>query len=53
MMPRNTGTMPKHPLVDLRLRNGSIHRGQKPSNWRWKTWGWDSPFDIVTYQEAR
>src|SRR3546814_4348058 len=49
---RNTGTPPRHASVDIRLRNGSVHRGINPKDWRWKPWrdGYESDFDITSWR---
>src|SRR3546814_8902262 len=51
---RNTGTPPRHASVDIRLRNGSVHRGINPKDWRWKPWrdGYESDFDITSWQRS-
>lgn len=53
---RNTGTPPRHELVDLRFRNGRIRRGEKPEHWRWTL---DDPrfppaweYDVLSWQPA-
>lgn len=55
MMPQNPGFNPfssqdNPPMVDLKYRNEWIVRGVNPNKYRWKTWGWESPFDISSYQ---
>lgn len=35
-MPRNDGTCPAEPLVDLRFENGWIARNRKPQGYDWK-----------------
>src|SRR3546814_1094046 len=52
---RNTGTPPRHASVDIHLRNGSVHRGINPKDWRWKPWrdGYESDFDITSWQASR
>src|SRR3546814_16421183 len=52
---RNTGTPPRHASVDIRLRNGSVHRGITPKDWRWKPWrdGYESDFDITASQASK
>jgi len=49
-VPKNTGRKPSSELVDIRFRNGVIKRNVDPDKWRWKSWGWESDWDIVQYQ---
>ena len=49
-MPENKGRMPRALLVDIKLRNGHVKRSVEPAKWRWKSWGWESDWDIVQYQ---
>src|SRR3546814_5910094 len=46
---------PRHASVDIRLRNGSVHRGINPKDWRWKPWrdGYESDFDITSWQASK
>lgn len=50
-MPRNTGSIPRVPLVDIQFANGTVKRGQDPKQWNWKPIG--SPFDIKHWQEVK
>lgn len=56
-MPANTGSPPRHELVDLRFRNGVIARGVKPSSYRWTigdpAYPPDYAFDIASWQPAK
>ena len=54
-MPRNTFTPPRHDRVDIKLRNGSVHRSVDPKHWRWKPWreGYESDFDIVQWMVSK
>ncbi|WP_198352364.1 hypothetical protein [Sphingomonas sp. MA1305] len=56
-MPANTGTPPRHELVDIRFRNGIIVRGIDPAKYRWTL---DDPkyppsfaFDILDWQPCK
>jgi len=52
-MPVNNGREPPHPLVDIKLRNGTIVRNTEPKLWRWKRWpDGESLGDIVSWQVA-
>lgn len=35
-MPRNTGTIPDHERVDIRLENGWVIRNVDPRKYRWE-----------------
>lgn len=54
-MPRNTGTVPPHDLVDFKFRNGKIKRGEDPKRWNWKPLVHkgqviESDYDILEWQ---
>jgi hypothetical protein len=44
------GRMPPYEFVDIKFRNNQIRRNVEPSKWRWKSWGWPSDWDIVSWQ---
>ncbi|MFS0771058.1 hypothetical protein [Sphingomonas sp. 1P08PE] len=56
-MPDNTGRAPRHELVDIRFRNGTIARSVDPSKYRWSLddpkFGGASPGDVVSWQPSK
>lgn len=53
-MPRNDGTCPNLPLVDLKFAGGHIRRGVDPKRFRWTPWP-DGPsdFDIAQWMPSK